>query len=119
MYESKIKKMKKLILVFVVCLPLIATAGHVKPVKVSFSEWIKENIVYPNQAIKNHEEGIVYVSFTISETGKAENVCIEEGVSTTLNAEALTIFNDMPLQSLYVANEPSKRFIVPIKFILK
>jgi TonB family protein len=111
--------MKKLILVLVLCLPLIVTAGNINPIKVSFSEWIKKNIVYPNQAIKNREEGIVYVSFTISETGTAQNVCVEEGVSITLNEEALTVFNNMPLASMYVANEPEKRFIVPIKFILK
>ncbi len=111
--------MKKLILVLVLCMPLIATAGNVKPVKFSFSEWIKKNIIYPNQAVKNHEEGIVYVSFTISEDGKAENVSVEEGVSTTLNAEAMTVFNNMPLESMYVADEPTKQFIVPIKFIIK
>lgn len=101
------------------CLPLISTARNVKPVKFSFSEWIKKNIIYPNQAIQNREEGIVYVSFTISENGKAENVYVEEGVSLSLNEEAMTVFNNMPLESMYVADEPAKRFIVPIKFILK
>ena len=111
--------MKKLIVVLILALPLMATAGNVNPVKLNFVEWIKNNITYPTQAIKNHEEGIVYVSFTISEQGRAKNVVIEEGISVTLNAEALLAVSSMPLKSKYVDSEPDKTFILPIKFILK
>jgi len=117
--EQKTMNMRKLILVLVLSLPLMATAGNGKPVKLNFTEWIKKNIVYPTQAIKNREEGIVYVSFTISEDGKAENVTIESGISSALDAEALLVVNTMPLKSMYVDSEPNKNFILPIKFSLK
>lgn len=97
----------------------MSIAGNVNPKKVSFTEWINKNIIYPTQAIKNHEEGIVYVSFTISENGQAENVIIEEGISSALNAEAITIVSNMPLQQLYAKNDSGKTFILPIKFTLK
>ncbi len=117
--EQKIMIMRKLMLVLVLCLPLMAIAGNGKSVKLSFTEWIKKNIVYPAQAVKNHEEGIVYVSFTISENGQAELVTIESGISPALDAEAILAVNTMPLKSMYIASEPNKNYILPIKFSLK
>lgn len=111
--------MKKLILILVLCAPLMSVAGNIKPVKSNFNEWVNNNITYPTQAIKNHEEGIVYVSFTISENGEAKNVVIEEGISLALNAEALAAVTNMPLKAMFVKSDPTKTFILPIKFTLK
>ena len=111
--------MRKLILILVLCAPLMSVAGNVNPVKSNFADWINKNITYPTQAIVNHEEGIVYVSFTIAENGQAENIVVEEGISSALNEEAVTAVSNMPLKSKYDENDKAKTFILPIKFTLK
>jgi TonB family protein len=111
--------MKKLILILVLNAPLISIAGNGNPINYNFTEWINNNINYPTQAIENHEEGVVYVSFSISEKGEAENIVVEEGVSIALNNEAIVAVSKMPLESMYDENEPAKSFILPIKFTLK
>ena len=111
--------MKKLVLVLVLSLPLMVSAENGNPIRKNFSNWINNNIVYPSESIKNHEEGVVYVSFTISENGQAENVSIEEGISFALNKEALLMVNTMPLTAMYEKNDPTKMYILPIKFTLK
>ena len=50
---------------------------------------IQFNTHYPVQALRNQEQGRVFVSFNVNEAGKAENVRIDRGVSPSLDAETL------------------------------
>ena len=111
--------MKKLILLLAIIAPLMSIAENVKPVKSNLAEWINKNVTYPAQAVENKEEGIVYVSFTISENGEAENIVVEKGISLILNDEAVEAVSNMPFDNMYIKDEPSKTFILPIKFTLK
>jgi protein TonB len=59
-------------------------------------KYISENIKYPESAIKNKEEGKVYVSFIVESTGEVTDVKIIRGVSEQLDAEAIRVIESMP-----------------------
>ena len=54
-------------------------------------EFIKEEMVYPEQALKNHEEGEVEISFIVNADGSATDYKISKSVSEELDMEALRI----------------------------
>lgn len=114
--------MKKSILLIIVCilLPISLSAGNINPInKSKISIWLNKNLNYPASSIENREEGIVYVSFTVTENGKSENVKIKEGISNELDSEALKAVINMPLISLFDIENPNKEYVLPIKFTLK
>jgi TonB family protein len=58
--------------------------------------FIKNNMVYPIEAIKDSLQGKVYVNFVISKAGKVENVQIARGVHPVLDEEAIRVVSSMP-----------------------
>jgi len=95
----------------------------VKPLanaKTKMHEWLMNNTVYPASAATNKEEGTVYISFTISETGVLQNVELAKGVSQDLNEAALNVVRKMPVEQLISGSEKLESvYIVPIKFVIK
>ena len=88
--------------------------------KTKMHDWLVDNVVYPTSAANNKEEGTVYVSFTISETGEIQNVELAKGVSASLDAEALNVVKVMPATQLIAGSENyGGYYIVPIKFVIK
>ena len=83
------------------------------------AETVAENIEYPTEAATKREEGLVYVSFTLSEDGKAENITIEQGISEALDNEATNAVENMELTNIPCSNEPGKVYLLPIKFVIK
>lgn len=82
--------------------------------------WLTNNVSYPESAAVNHEQGTVYVSFTISESGVIENVAIAQGATEALNASALEVVSKMPVADLISGSEKfDTTYIVPIKFVIK
>lgn len=67
-------------------------------------EWIKQNKVYPQEAIAKGIEGRVIVKFTIEEDGSVTNGKIMKGVDPLLDNEALRLVSIMPKWS------PGRRF---------
>lgn len=59
-------------------------------------EWIKQNMVYPQEAIEKGIEGRVIVKFTIEEDGTVTNGKILRGVDPLLDNEALRLVSIMP-----------------------
>ena len=59
-------------------------------------EWIKQNMVYPQEAIAKGIEGRVIVKFTIEEDGSVTNGKILRGVDPLLDNEALRLVSIMP-----------------------
>ena len=98
---------------------MMSNASGGGPNKTNALEWLSENLSYPENAIENNEEGIVYVAFTISSEGRAENIEIEEGCSKALNQEATRAIESMPLFEMFSVDNPQKTYILPIKFTLK
>jgi len=58
--------------------------------------YINQNVKYPDEAMKNNEQGKVIVRFVINVTGKVEKVEISRGVSASIDKEALRVVNSLP-----------------------
>ncbi|MBQ6278948.1 MAG: energy transducer TonB [Muribaculaceae bacterium] len=58
--------------------------------------FITENVVYPEEAYKNHIEGKVIVQFFIEKTGKVGEVKVARGVDKDLDAEAVRVCKSLP-----------------------
>jgi TonB family protein len=61
-----------------------------------FQKYIFENIIYPQTALENEDQGKVYMSFVVEANGTISQVEIERGVTPELDAEAFRIINAMP-----------------------
>lgn len=59
-------------------------------------QWLAENMKYPEEAIQNKEEGRVTVNFVVMEDGSIAQPMIANGVSRSLDAEALRLVAAMP-----------------------
>lgn len=83
------------------------------------NSWIADHFIYPQTAKENQEEGIVYVSFSVSENGAMTDVRIEQGVSPTLDAAALEMTAKIPAGLIsYIPGNQNTRYILPIKFAI-
>lgn len=57
---------------------------------------IKNRINYPEEALRDSLQGKVYVSFTITKTGKVENPHIARGIHPLLDKEAIRVVSLLP-----------------------
>ena len=64
--------------------------------QLALMEWIKQNMVYPQEAKAKGIEGRVIVKFTIEEDGTVTNGKIVRGVDPLLDKEALRLVSIMP-----------------------
>lgn len=60
------------------------------------SRFINANVVYPEEAIENEEQGKVYVSFVVTKDGSIEGIQVERGVSPSLDNAAVEVLARMP-----------------------
>lgn len=59
--------------------------------KDTYQQFIKENIVYPEQAISNQVEGVVYVKYTVNNIGETAAVEVAKGIGYGCDEEALRV----------------------------
>jgi TonB family protein len=59
-------------------------------------KFIRENLSYPDSALKAGIEGKVYVSFTIGTIGKISNIEIVKGANSYFNSEVIRLISSMP-----------------------
>ena len=64
--------------------------------QLALMEWIKQNMVYPQEAKAKGIEGRVIVKFTVEEDGTITNGKILRGVDPLLDNEALRLVSIMP-----------------------
>lgn len=57
----------------------------------AFRKFIEDNLKYPEEAIKNKIEGIVYVSCTVNDNGDVIEAIITKGIGYKCNEEALRL----------------------------
>ena len=62
----------------------------------SLREYIKENMVYPADALKDSIQGVVIVQFTVEKDGSITDVKALKEVHPLLDAEAVRLFSEMP-----------------------
>jgi TonB family protein len=59
--------------------------------------YLTENLVYPEESLKQQSEGTVLVSFIINESGSVEDVQVEQPLEDDLlNQEAVRVVKSMP-----------------------
>ncbi len=63
----------------------------------NFAKWVNEHLIYPEDAVKAKKEGRVVVQFTITKTGKLENVKVLRGTFKSLDEEALRVVKSSPV----------------------
>ena len=61
-----------------------------------FSQWISQNVVYPELARENGVQGRVTVQFTVMKDGSVGGVKILRGVDPSLDKEALRVVASSP-----------------------
>jgi len=59
-------------------------------------EFIKQNLVYPEQALKNKVEGQVIISFLVAADGSLSKIELAKGIGSGCDEEALRIVSTMP-----------------------
>ena len=61
-------------------------------------KFLKDNIIYPESALKNKKEGRCYLKFVISDTGIISNITVLKGVPNCpeCDAEAVRVLKLMP-----------------------
>ena len=87
----------------------------------ALDRWIASNLKYPQEAINNKEHGTVVVSCVVEKDGSLSSLEIKQGVSPSLNAEALRLGAIMPKwKCAYnygvpcrTRNQFSVRFVLP------
>ncbi|MCK4679206.1 MAG: energy transducer TonB [Bacteroidales bacterium] len=83
-------------------------------------QFIKEEMVYPQEAIDNQIQGAVGVFVSIDETGKVTNMEIFESVDPLIDAEALRILRKILWDpASYSGVASSSNYSVRIKFNIK
>ena len=87
----------------------------------AMTDFIQENIEYPQSAVEKGEQGIVYVQFVVNADGSIEGTKVMRGVSSELDREAIKVIEKMPAWTPGKENGDAVRckFTLPIHFRLK
>jgi TonB family protein len=62
----------------------------------AFHEYLKKELNYPEEALKDRTEGIVKLKFTVAPSGAIENLEVVRGLSKECDAEALRLVREGP-----------------------
>ena len=87
--------------------------------QLALMEWIKQNMVYPQEAKAKGIEGRVIVKFTIEEDGTVTNGKIMKGVDPLLDNEALRLVSIMPKWSPGSFDGKDTRFTYNLPLLFK
>jgi TonB family protein len=88
--------------------------------KQQLNDFIAEEMVYPEKALKEKIEGTVLIKCLVTKDGKTENVNISQPVNPGLDAEALRIFSFLLWEpSVMRGVEIDEEVIVAIEFRVK
>jgi TonB family protein len=112
------------ILFSIIILPIFAQSTYYFPAenyggKDALKDLLRAEMVYPDEARANNEEGTVKISFTVSAKGETENIQITESVSPSIDREALRLFNLLlwdPAQSKGTTTPEDLEIEIPFKY---
>jgi periplasmic protein TonB len=86
----------------------------------NFTQFLAKNIHYPADAVKNHRQGRVILSFVVETDGSLTEPKVVKGVSEDIDAEAIRVLKSSPKWQPGLQNGKPVRvqFAVPITFSL-
>jgi TonB family protein len=87
----------------------------------SFKEWVRQNLVYPEEAKRKKVEGRVYIQFVVSSSGKVEDVSVAKGLHESVDSYVVELVSGCPVWA-----KPGRQdgkpvkvgFTIPIEFKL-
>lgn len=87
----------------------------------SLRYFIATNVVYPEIALQNGDQGRVYVSFIIEKDGSISDINIMRGVSLELDREAKRLIRSMPnwIPAEFSGKTVRSYMRLPILFVLE
>lgn len=88
----------------------------------SFKNWIQQNLVYPEEALKKRISGKIYVTFVVDEKGDVVDVKIVRGVGPILDKAALDLIKSSPRwekPGMQRGKKVRVAFTFPIAYVLK
>jgi TonB family protein len=86
-----------------------------------FYKFVRENLKYPEQAIKDGVEGTVRVEFVVDKDGGISHVKVVQGIGAGCDEEAIRIVKQSPkwIAGIYKGNPVTTKSLIPISFKLK
>lgn len=91
--------------------------NHSKDPNRKFKKWETSLVTSHGATQKSSSQGMVYVSFNLTDRGVAENIEVLKGMDSHLNARAVELVKSMPKEHLYANGFiEGTRFILPIRF---
>ena len=84
------------------------------------AKFIQDKVVYPQKALDEKAQGVVYIQFIVEKDGAVSNIKIVKGANIALNEEAERIISEMPNWTPGLKNNEAVRtyFVLPINFKL-
>ena len=84
-------------------------------------KFLKENSVYPYQALRDSIEGRVNIQFTINENGSIGEIIVLKSVNPILSEECIRLIKQMPnwIPSEFKGEKVKSKYMLPITFCLK
>jgi len=82
--------------------------------------YLGENIIYPQEALKANIQGTVYVSFIVEKNGEVSNIKVMRGIGGGCDEEAVRVVQSMPKWKPGTQRGKPVRvqFNWPVRFIL-
>ena len=67
----------------------------------AFMEFVSANLIYPEEALKNGIEGIVYSEYEVDHLGKISDIKIKKGICYGCDEEAIRIISLMVCEPIH------------------
>ena len=96
-------------------------APYFKEGDIEMAKFLSENIVYPQEAVENEEQGIVFLEFIVRKTDDLDSVKVVKSVSKSIDEEAIWVIKLMPKWvpgRTSSGEEVDVRYTIPIRFKL-
>lgn len=83
-------------------------------------QYLVSNLTYPQDAIDNQIQGIVYIEFTVDKEGNILNIRAKNEIHPSLNKEAIRIVESMPkwIPGKHKGEDINTNLTLPIRFAL-
>jgi protein TonB len=84
----------------------------------TFSNWVKQNLVYPSVALENNVSGKITLQFTVNTNGDVIDVKVLRGTDPAIDEEAVRVIQSSPKWTPARQNGVlvKQRFYIPINF---
>jgi TonB family protein len=98
--------------------PAYSGRGTEKPMAASYQQWISENIKYPATATRMGVEGLVVVSFKVTDVGLVDSLRLVQDIGADCGKEVIRVMSQVPQDLMMPLRKHKKVMYLPFKFSL-